>query len=368
LASDIKVGIVGAAGRGSAFFSAFDDNPLCAVTAVCDLNEERLAQTAAENHIEQVYTDYAEMLDRSGVDAVVVGTPMHLHASQSIMALKRGIHVLSEVTAAISIEECRQLAKAARESRATYMMAENCCYFRQNVIVREITRAGLFGELYLGSGEYVHAVSSLNEPHMWRRRWHTGINGNTYCTHSLGPVYQWFGGQRVTSVCCFGSGNHYRDLEGKPFENEDSTFTACRLEGGGLVNLRLDMLSNRPTSGNCYMLQGTQGCYESGRGFGDKDRIHLSDRHEPEQWQALDELAEEFLPDHWLKLPQAALASGHFGSDYMVAADFINSVANSTPPPIGIHETLDLTLTGLASQESIARGSVWVDVPDSREF
>lgn len=366
MARDIKIGIVGAAGRGAAFFSAFEDNPLCTVTAVCDINEERIRQTAADNRIEQVYTEYETMLDRSGIDAVVIGTPMHLHASQSIAALGRGIHVLSEVTAAVSFEECRQLVRAARESRATYMMAENCCYFRQNVLVREIARAGLFGELYLGAGDYVHAVSSLNEPGMWRRRWHTGINGNTYCSHSLGPVYQWFGGQRITSVCCFGSGNHYRDLEGKLFENEDSTFTACRLEGGGLVNLRLDMLSKRPTPGNVYALQGTNGCYESARGFGDKDKIHLADRHEPEQWQPLEELAEEFLPDEWLHPPETASRSGHFGSDYMVAADFVNSISNSTPPPIGVYEALDMTLPGLASQESIARGSVWVDVPDPR--
>jgi predicted dehydrogenase len=50
------------------------------------------------------------MLDKSKIDAVVIGTPMHLHASQSIEALKRNIHVLSEVTAGVSIDECKALA------------------------------------------------------------------------------------------------------------------------------------------------------------------------------------------------------------------------------------------------------------------
>ena len=56
------------------------------------------------------------MLDRSDVDAVVIGTPMQLHASQAVAALERGVHVLSEVTAGVSLEECEALVRACRES------------------------------------------------------------------------------------------------------------------------------------------------------------------------------------------------------------------------------------------------------------
>jgi len=50
------------------------------------------------------------MLDSGEMDAVVVGTPMHFHVPQAIMALERNLHVISEVPAGISIEEARQLA------------------------------------------------------------------------------------------------------------------------------------------------------------------------------------------------------------------------------------------------------------------
>ena len=186
------------------------------------------------------------MLDKAGIDAVVVGTPMQLHAPQSIAALERGISVLCEVTAGVSIEECRRVVDARRRSKATYMMAENYIYIRPNLIVHEIIKAGLLGELYYGEGEYIHETRNLQVATPWRRRWHTGVNGNTYPTHPFGPLYQWFGEQRAVSVCCFGSGHHYEDAEGKSFEIEDSITTACRLAGGGLVNLRLDVVSNRP--------------------------------------------------------------------------------------------------------------------------
>lgn len=369
MSKDIKIGIVGAAGRGRSFFSPFVHNPRTAITALCDTNEEGLRQTAAENGIEQTYPDFETMLDKAGVDAVMIGTPMHLHVPQAMMALDRGVHVLSEVPAGVSIEECRQLVQIVKKSKATYMMAENYCYMRENVLVRYIARAGLFGEPYYGEGAYIHELKGLNEITRWRRKWQTGINGNTYPTHSLGPVYQWFGNERVARVCCYGSGHHYRDPRGDLYEQDDSTTTACRMEGGGLIELRLDMLSNRPHNCTCYAIQGTRGAYESARGFGDTPRIYLMDRHEdPVEWHDLEGLAEEFLPDHWLNQSEEAKNAGHGGGDYMEVLDFVEAIAGGAEPPIGIHEAMDLTLPGLMSQQSIEQGSIWLDVPDSREW
>lgn len=367
MGKDIKVGIAGAVGRGQCFIGAFGANPHTTVTALCDTKADGLQEVAAAASIEQTYTDYQTMLDRAGLDVVVVGTPMHLHASQSIAALERNISVLCEVTAAVTVEECRRLVDAHKRSKATYMMAENWIYTRPNQLVGEVIKAGLLGDLYFGEGSYVHETRDLQVATPWRRRWHTGINGNTYITHPFGPLYQWFGEQRVVSVLCAGSGHHYSDASGQPFEQEDSSTTVCRLSGGGLVNLRLDLVSNRPP--NIYLsVQGTKGCYESPQQFDGEHRIHLSDRHEHHGWRPLEELAEEFLPDRWRKVSAEAAASGHGGGDWLQVDDFVDALVEGREPPIGIHRALDMTLPGLASQISIARGSVWVDVPDSRDW
>jgi predicted dehydrogenase len=363
----LRIGIVGAAGRGRSFFAAFNAHAQARVHAVCDLNAEGAQRVAEENDVDRVYTDYDCMLADGEIDLVVIGTPMPLHAPQAIAALEGSVHVLSEVPAAVSVDECRALVAAAQASSAQYMMAENYCYIRTNVLVREIARARLFGELYFGEGEYIHELKGLNEVTRWRRKWQTGINGCTYPTHSLGPVLQWFG-ERVVRVCCFGSGHHYRDPRGDEYEQEDSVHMACRLEGGGLVNIRLDMLSNRPHNMAYYSLQGTTGCYEAPRG-GEPHRIWLQSRHEdPNVWHDLAELQEEFLPAHWLHPPEEALRSGHWGGDYYVVADFLQAILTGAPPPIDIHAAMDMTLPGLISQASIAEGSAWIEVPDSREW
>ena len=175
----IRFGIIGAVGRGSGFVPALRANSHTEISALCDINEEALKENAEGLEITDVFTDVVAMLDSGTVDAVVVGTPMHLHVPQSILALERDIHVISEVPAGVSIEQCRELVRVYLKSKAKYMMAENYCYMRPNMIVKGIARSGLFGELYFGEGEYVHELKGLNEVTVWRRRWQTGINGNT---------------------------------------------------------------------------------------------------------------------------------------------------------------------------------------------
>ena len=64
-----------------------------------------------------------------------------------------------------------------------------------------------------------------------------------------------------------------------------------------------------------------------------------------------------------------ALRAGHGGSDYYVVQDFIRLIREEEPwCRIGIHETMDLTLPGLISQQSIEREGAWMEVPDTREW
>ncbi|MBA3709220.1 MAG: Gfo/Idh/MocA family oxidoreductase [Planctomycetes bacterium] len=365
----LNIGIVGAAGRGDSFTAACQASGGVAIHAVCDLNETALTESRTRLGAREQYVDYADMLARSDLQAVIIGTPMPLHVPQAIAALDRGVHVLSEVPAGISLVECSDLVAAAKRSRAVYMMAENYTYMRPNAIVRELVRKGLFGETYYAEGEYLHELKELNEVTKWRRRWQTGINGITYGTHSLGPILQWMPGDRVVSVSCVGSGHHHRDPRGAVYENEDSCVMLCRMAKGGLVKIRVDMLSDRPHAMANYSLQGTDGAYESARAKGEQNRIWLrSINAVPDSWTDLASLADAHLPEYWRSAGEAAAKAGHGGGDFFEVMDFLDAVAGRRPCPIGIHEAMDMTLPGLVSQQSIAQGGVWLPVPDSRSW
>src|SRR5207247_2476035 len=99
----LNVGLVGAAGRGGSFRTAFEING-ARIHASCDTRADALEQARKAIGASEQYTDYEEMLEKSELDAVVIGTPQNLHAPQAVKALERNLHVLSEVPAAVSVD------------------------------------------------------------------------------------------------------------------------------------------------------------------------------------------------------------------------------------------------------------------------
>lgn len=374
MANKLKLGIVGACGRGSNFRSVCDALEDVTIQAVCDTNEEGLKTSKEQLGANEAYLDFDDMLNNACLDAVLIATPMPVHVSQSIAALERDIHVLCEVPAAVSMDECKELVQACKTSKAMYMMAENYIYTRQNQIIKELVRQGLFGTPYYAEAEYIHDVKDYALKTPWRRKWQLGIDGITYGTHSIGPILQWMPGDRIQRVCCEGTGVHHLDTEGEGFAQASSTML-CKTVNGALIKIRVDLLSDRPHAGSNYQLQGTDGCYESSRGGPwDKDKVWLRERDSEYRWTDLalfsevPELAEKYLPECWRDLSDAAKRTGHGGGDYFAMLDFVNAIQGTCPATVGIHEAMDMTLPGLISQQSIQQDGAWLPVPDSREW
>lgn len=364
---DIRVGVVGR--RGEAFLPALRAQPGVRVEALCELNDEWLAAASQRWEIGKTSRRYEELLEL--VDAVVVATPMHLHAEQAILALHADRHVLSEVTACVSLEECWRLWKAARASKATYMMAENYCYMREVVLVGELARRGLFGEPYYGEGEYIHEVRGLHHGSdgrpTWRAYWQVGTPGLTYPTHSLGPVVQWMRtsapDDRPVRVVAMGSGVH-TDPE---HPQDDTCVGLVQMASGRLVRLRLDMMINRPHRMAYYSLQGTKGVYEASQREGETGWVWFGEGRPDEErrWRPITEF-EEMLPVRYREASSEALRAGHGGGDWFLIEDWVATLRGEQPPAIGLEDALEWTAVGLLSTVSVQNGGVPLLLPDFR--
>ena len=380
--STITVGLVGK--RAGSFVAGLESLPEVRVTSVCDPDaaaRERLAARAGVAGVGQ-YADYGDLLDRARPDVVVLGTPMPLHVPQAVAALQRGAHVLSEVTAAVDLEQCRALVRAARAAGRAggtrYMMAENYCYRKDVVLIRAMALAGLFGECYFAEGEYLHDVKPLHRlpdgTPTWRSTWQVGKRGCTYGTHSLGPALEFFGPDaRVVGVSCTGSGVHTNPAH----VQDDTCLMLCRLNTGGLIKVRLDMMSNRPHAMAYYSLQGTRGAYEASRVPGADPHVWIEesglDPADPaggrshREWRSLWDY-ERHLPEMWREPTEAALRAGHGGGDYFIVRDFVTAIRDGAAPPIDVYRAMDYTVPGLISEQSIAAGGVPLPVPDLRDL
>lgn len=359
------------------------------VTALCDIKETHLergrdlvvaaGQPKPPGYGEKGPLDYRRMLERKDLDAVIVATPMQDHAVMSIDAMRAGKAVLSEVAAAVTMDECWGLVRAAEETGQLYMLAENACYFRNLLMVLNMVRKGLFGQMTYGECGYVHdcrflhfeADGSLS----WRGRLARDHIGNWYPTHAIGPVAQWMGinkTDRFVSLVAMASppvGAH-RDAARRfgpdspqakiAFETGDSVTTLIQTANGAVIDLRCDTLSGRPHRTTTYhTIQGETGSYRSLTGD-----VWIESRSKAYKWESLDSYAAEFDHPLWREWGQQAKGSGHGGVDFFVMKEFLDAVRNNSPSPIDAYDAAAWSCIVPLSAESIRKGNARVEIPD----
>ena len=362
----LKIGIVGS--RGLSTIMGFNSIPGVKIEAICDLNEDVLKEEGKKHNIPKTYRVYDDMLE-SDIDAVVISTPMQLHVPQAIAALEAGKHVMSEVTAGVTMDELWWLIEAVEKSGKVYMMAENYCYIPEVQLIGNMVRQGLFGEVFFGEGEYIHNIGDLliypNGKTSWRKYWQLGKRGCFYPTHSLGPVMKWFQRDRIKSISCFGTGWNSRP----ELRQEDLTQTLCQMESGKLIKIRLDCVSNRPHNLTYYSLQGTKGCYEAPRGLGDDHKIWFKDMNLENDACYFKPLSEyhEYLPERYRLATEEQKSAGHWGGDFFIVQDFIDAIQKGTKPEIDVYEACEWTAVGLLSELSVMNNARPIDIPDFRK-
>ena len=387
----IRLGVIGVGGRGTHLLRLALDAGV-EVPALCDINEAHLnrgidvVQKAREGRKPAGYsqgpTDYRRMLTRDDLDAVIVATPMQVHAEMSIGALRAGKHVLSEVAAAMTIDECWGLVRTARETGKIYMLSENCCYWPHVLMIQKMIQKGIFGGLTYAECGYVHDCRGLmfqgDGSLTWRGEMVRDYRGNLYPTHSLGPVAKWLGvnrGDRMVSLVAMSTkqaGMDYyvkkRFPEGHParevaFESGDSTTTLIRTAKGVLIDLRYDLSSARPVPSTVYYsLQGEKASYESRL-----DSLWIEGRSKGHQWEPVADYAAEFEHPTWTAWQQRAEQSGHGGADFFVVHEFLETVRTGGQPPVDACDAAAWSSIIPLSGRSIAEGGRPQEIPDFTE-
>ena len=145
----IKVGIVGL-GMGAMHLEDYCRNPLCEVTAIADINMERLNQFRDKYHIVNCYTNEKEMFEKCSLDAVSLATPNYLHCNMTLAALKRGLHVLCEKPMAMNLEQGQKMKSAALKTGKNLMINMSFRFNDMSFALKQQVEAGVIGSIYFG--------------------------------------------------------------------------------------------------------------------------------------------------------------------------------------------------------------------------
>ena len=121
----VKVAVLGL-GMGLAWAKAAVDLPQTELTMVFDPSYDRNDRIDKKFYMEnnvRIASSEDELI-QSDADVIVVASPDHFHAEQSIKALRAGKHVVCEKPLATTVDECYRIAEAVKESGRSFMTGQ----------------------------------------------------------------------------------------------------------------------------------------------------------------------------------------------------------------------------------------------------
>jgi len=163
----VRVGLIGCGDIGVLRAQALAKSAAFRLISVADVDAQR-ASVLAARYKAAPDKDWAVMLRRPDVDAVVVSTPPDSHAEIAIAALQAGKHVLCEKPLARTAEECRQMMDAAKSGHRTLATGFNYRFYPSVMKAREFFDAGAIGDLdhirsYAGYSASAHRQGWLHD-------------------------------------------------------------------------------------------------------------------------------------------------------------------------------------------------------------
>lgn len=390
--ADNKVRLAVAGGnRGKAFNSTLGMlSDSVELTAICDTDAAKVREWEENFPGIEGFTSYDELIAKGNFDAVFIATPIDMHYSQTMQALQSGKHVLCEVYAANTLAQMEDLVRTVEDTGLVYMMAENYVYMRQNMMVLNMVERGAFGDITYAEGGYIHDCRPIRVDKdgrvTWRGEQMTRLRGNTYPTHSLGPVAKWLGlteRDRMKTCATFLSkqasmdryilkrfGPEHEALRKGYWAYGDSVISIIECQSGALVVLRFDGDSVRPHNMVHYQLQGTKASYLSGRHDGEDPLVWVEgfSRENPDgtaaSWDCLYQHAYQYEHPYWAKHMAEARRLGHGGGDFFVLKDFIAAIQSGSRPFIDVYDAVAWSSIVPVSIESAKKGGIPVQVPE----
>ncbi len=356
------------------------------IATICDLSTASMEKArefieAAGKPTPKMTTDYHDILNDPTIDAVFIMTPWSGRVAMAMESMRAGKYTTMEVGCADRLEECFDLVRTYEETGVPVMMLENCCYGRREMMLLNMVKQGLFGEVVHCAGGYLHYLNEVElfkgfgtDENHYRLNHYIHDNRESYPTHELGPICKIMGinrGNRIVSLSSFSSKSaglkdyaaRHLGANSAPAQTDyrqgDIVNTVLTCADGATILLTLDTTLPRSHYSRGLSVRGTRGM-----SFEDR-RVIFLDGMEEDVYNNEESLYGQY--DHPLHAEYARVTvegSGHGGIDYLACRAFIESVKNGTQTPIDVYDTATWLAVGPLSAESIANGSVPVKFPD----
>ncbi|MGB0836642.1 MAG: Gfo/Idh/MocA family protein [Flavobacteriaceae bacterium] len=399
--SKIKIGFIGVGLRGTNHLANTLLRSDCEVRAICDVDPSRIA--LAKEMIEEKQKskveyfgaddlDYLNLLSVKDLDAVIISTPWLWHTKMAVDAMKAGVYVGLEVSAANTLEECWDLVDTHIETGTHLMLLENVNFRRDVMAVTNMVKQDVFGELVHFRCGYQHDLRFVKfndgktpyglgvefgdqgvSESKWRTQHSLTRNADVYPTHGLGPIARMADINRgnrlmsLTATATKGIGLHNYIVEhggedhpnaALKFKQGDVITSTIKTARGESIIVTHDCNLPRPYSLG-FRVQGGKGIWEV-----DGSRIYIEGKSPSHRWEDAGKWLEEYDHPLWKKYGDYAAEAGHGGMDFFVLNAFVQSVKENKAPLIDVYDAAAWSAVTPLSEISIANNGEPQDFPD----
>ena len=386
----VRIGLIGIGSRGLGAVERLRHIEGVEIKALCDKYQERvdLAQKSLKESGMPLAAEYAnsediweDLVTRDDIDLVYICTPRGMHTKMAVLAMETGKHAATEMPALSTLEDGWQLVETSERTRKHCMMLENCCYDFFELLVLNMVRQGLFGEIIHAEGGYIHDQLEMNftknlRTGMWRLKESQHRNANLYPTHGLGPLCQVMNinrGDRMMHLTSTASNDFMMGKKAAELAKTDDFFkefdtnsyrgnmntSVIKTEKGKTIVLQYDITSPRPYT-RIQLISGTKGVSLK---YPEPPRIALG--HEWLSDEKMKEIWEKYTPEIIKRVGELAKeVGGHGGMDFLMDWRLIDCLRNGLPLEQDVYDAASWSSIVPLSEWSAANGSNAIKVPD----
>ncbi len=258
---ELRIGIIGTGVISTLHVGVWQKMPGVKVVAGCDIDQAKLNAWGAKYGVDQLYTDYRQLLERDDIDAVDVCVHNNLHTPIAVAVMKAGKHCYSEKPMAGSYADARTLVQAASAYGVKLAIQCSSIFNNQTRIAKRMIEAGKLGKIY--------HVRSVGHRRMGRPGVDFPLSTDFYSkeiaghgpvfdigTYHISQLLYLLDMPKLESIYGVAHNDFYMDerlLKGKKYEVEDLGVGLARFENGLSMDMYEDWALNVDEVGNNFI-------------------------------------------------------------------------------------------------------------------
>jgi myo-inositol 2-dehydrogenase/D-chiro-inositol 1-dehydrogenase len=309
--------------------------PGAALVAACSPVPEERAWAERELGVPHTFADYAAMLSRSDIEAIVLVTPTTLHAQQIVDALDAGKHVFCEKPLSLDLAECRRVeAQAARRPELTVMIGFVRRFDASYLDAHDRIAAGAIGQPFLVRSQTL----DKHDPGGFFVRF-SATSGGIFLDMSVHDIdcARWLlGNPEPLRAYATGTVALHEGL--RQWRDVDNGLAVCEFDGGRIACFYASRTMAHGFEASTEIV-GTAGRLTVGA-VARANHLDIADAHG---------VRTESPPTYYERFEDAFLREDQA---------FVDAVRDGRPLPLTLHDATEATRIGIALRESLLNGRI----------